>query len=422
MVALVLTGQAPPDSDDPPVLINEEAQATSPFVFVRKDLLPTAADPLESDVRVLDVAAQVHVEQGGGTEVSVDATVACRLTDHTARFTLPVETATLTKCSLDGTRIAPVSGPQGRPQVRIRTPPLHETTGIESPSEWVQYQVSYTLRTEVTRASRRFNVRVPLPFSVRSQLTLDTVGDHIHTARLSDSESLSVESSQVTFPVQYNRGPLDIVIETQLSHSDVSETSSSTTVICRAETMENHTTLTCRYRLTAEQPALRELFVPRIAGFQAGSARSHLGTPLQLSVSEDFLVLRGSQEELSDVQVTWESPEERMTVDRVIPSSALATPVGCTADRILLAVQAPAPLHVQAAVLAGTHLSEVNPGDDERTLFQLTANDQVFAVDSLPDDIHLRLGMQTTRRVALSMIQKLEVGVEAKKKKGEYLI
>ena len=412
MVALVLTGQAPPNSDDPPVLINEEAQATSPFVFVRKDLLPTAADPLESDVRVLDVAAQVHVEQGGGTEVSVDATVACRLTDHTARFTLPVETATLTKCSLDGTRIAPVSGPQGRPQVRIRTPPLHETTGVESPSEWVQYQVSYTLRTEVTRASGRFNVRVPLPFSVRSQLTLDTVGDHIHTARLSDSESLSVESSQVTFPVQYNRGPLDIVIETQLSHSGVSETSSSTTVICRAETMENHTTLTCRYRLTAEQPALRELFVPRIPGFQAGSARSHFGTPLQLSVSEDFLVLRGNQEELSDVQVTWESPEERMTVDRVIPSSALATPVGCTADRILLAVQAPAPLHVQAAVLAGTHLSEVNPGDNERALFQLTANDQVFAVDSLPDDIHLRLGMQTTRRVALSMIQKLEVGVE----------
>ncbi len=412
IVALLLTGQAPSDSDSPPVLINEEAQTTSPFVFVRKDLLPAAARPTDFDVRVIDVVAHVRVEQGGGTEISVGATVASRRSDNTSRFTLPVESTTLTECSLDGIRVAPVRGPQGRPQVRISMPQIEAATNIASLAEWDQHRVNYTLRTDVTPVSGRLNIRVPLPFSVRSQLTLETIGDPILSARLSRSSTLSDEFGLVTFPVQYNRGPLDIIIVTQLSQSKISDTSRSVTVICRAETTENRTRLICRYQHTAEQPAPTELVLPRVPGFQAGTALGNDGNPLQLTSSEGLPVVQGNPQQLADFQMTWESPQERMTTNRLIPVAALEPPTGCRADRVLFAVQVSDPFEVRAAVLAGIRLNEVNLGDDERASFQLTSNDLVFAVEPRPGDIHLQLGMQATRRVALRMTQKLEVGVE----------
>ena len=101
-----------------------------------------------------------------------------------------------------------------------------------------------------------------------------------------------------------------------------------------------------------------------------------------------------------------------MSTDRVIPAAALAPPTGCRADRVLFAVQISDPFELRSAVQAGTHLSKVNPGDDERASFQLTSNDQVFEVEPGSGDISLQLRMQTTRCVALLMTQKLEVGVE----------
>ena len=415
IIALLLTGQAPVNSELPPVLINENAQTTSPFVLVRKDLLPAASNTEESDVRVLDVIAHVRVEPGGGVEISVDATVASRRTGDFAGFTVPVESATLTECSLDEVQVAPLRDLHGRPQVRIQSEdPTDAATDLDSSKFWGRHRVAYTLRSDVTPDSGHLSIRVPLPYAVRTRLTLETIDDPILTARLSEhSGSLSVsgQSNLMTFPVQYNRGPLDIVAETQFSQTVNSGDNRSAAVTCRVETTEDRTRIICRYQLTSQQPLPTELTLTRVPGYEPGAVLSNDRKPLILTSSDGNPIVHGNREQVADFQIAWEPSQEQLIVDRVVPAAALEPPAGCGAERVLLAVQVSAPLKVHTAIRAGKSLSEFIPGDDERESLHLTPSDQVYLVEPVPGDIRLQLEMRDAGRRA-RMEQKLIAGVE----------
>ncbi|MCH2203705.1 MAG: hypothetical protein MK102_17185 [Fuerstiella sp.] len=402
-LALLLTGQAPLPSDLPSILINEEARTTLPFVYIRRNLLPAADGAAESEVRVLNVAAHVRVEQGGGSEITVRATVANRLTGHASEFNLPTGSATLTDCSLDHGAVSPSRGPLGNPQLRIpvQTDALASTNNDNG---WERHDVNYTLRTNVRQALGHYNIRVPLPFSARCQLTLETVDDQVLTARLAESSGTRAVSSDVpgvmAFPMQYNRGPLDISVETRNSLAAASETVCVAAVTCRAELSDSGTKLICRYQMTSQQRLPTELILLPVPRYQIGDVLSKDGLELQLIQTDGRQIVRGSPEQLADFYVSWEATKEEMTVDRLIPAAALRAPERCLARRILIAVQASDPLEVDSVVIAGGKLSESHPGEEVRESLELTQTDQVFEIGSIPDDIHLKLRKRTTRQTA----------------------
>ena len=401
-IALLLTGQTPLPADLPPVLVNEEVQTTLPFVYVRRNILPAVEGVVEADVRVLGVEAHVRVEQEGGAEITVNATVASPLTGHASTFSLPTASATLTDCSLDDVQVSPSRGPRGNPQLVIPVQSdVNESTTAEN--GWYRHTIKYTLRTNVRPAPGHYNIRVPLPFSVRSQVTLETIDDQVLTAGLVEPYGMLAvpeASGLVEFPPQYNRGSLDISIETRNSQSKSSEVACLATVICRAELSYSETKLICRYQLTSRQQLPTELILSPVPGYEPVDVLSREGVPLQLARIDGRQVVQGSPDQLADFHVSWEAKNAEMTVDRLIPAAALHAPERCSVRRILIGVEASNPLEVEAVAISGQKLIESHPGEEERKSLELTRTDEVYEIGSIPDDIHLKLRMRTTRQTA----------------------
>ena len=415
VAAILLTGQAPASSNTPPILIKKETQATTPFVFVRKDLVPTNASPVISDVRVLDVVAQVRVEQEGGTDIAITATIARRRTEHELAFNIPVASSTLKEgCTLDESKVAPVRGPDGHPQItlpasRISTPNINDSL-----QKWAQHRISYTLRSKVTPIAQRFSIQVPLPFSTSCQLTLETANDPILTARLAGlSNGLAVAESPGTlkFPTQYNRGPLDIEFETRRSRILVTESECQLTVTYRPETPEARTRIICRYQLTSDKAGPMEVSLASIPGFQATDIRNGDMIQLQSTEANGRLIVRATQQRLETFQVTWTASKSHPYVSKTIPAAALTPPDNCKSTRTLLAVRATDPFEVRSATINGNFLSRVTIGKREQTALQIAPTEDVYEVDSPFGDIQLQLQLQNTLRKA-RVTQKVVVGIE----------
>ncbi len=397
------------------MLINESMQSSSPIVFVRRDLIPSREASADTDVRVRDVTARVRLEQDGGLEISVQATVASRRSDEPAAFTVPVETATLTECTLNDQPVAPVRGQDGGPQMRL--PPAAETTPQNDSTEsdadnWQQHQIRYTLRSNVRTASGRIAIRVPLPWSARTRLTLESTSDPILSARLSNGRTGSVDSDGVTFPLQFNQGPLDLQLVTQRSRSEISDRSWITDVTCRVRVMEDRTLLKCGYRIMSDEPAPTELLLPVMPGYQVGEVRAADNASLETAMVGDDLAVRGTREQLRNFSVTWVPAAENMDVIRTIPAAALTPPARCRSGRTLLAVDVSEPFDIGSAVQAGNPLNPTILSRNELTDLGLSPTDHCFDVASLSDNIDVRLDLLATQRTA-SITQTLVVGVDS---------
>ena len=415
IAALLLTGQAPAPSTTPPILIKKETQATTPFVFVRKDLVPANASPIESDVRVLDVVAQVRVEQEGGTDITVTATIARLRTTHELAFNIPVASGTLKEgCILDGSKVAPVRAPNGHPQITL--PASEPTTRNinDSLQNWIQHRISYTLRSKVTPIAERFSIQVPLPFSTSCQLTLETANDPILTARLPgipNGLAVAEPPGTLTFPTQYNRGPLDIEFETRQSRIRVTESECQLTVTYRPETPEARTRIICRYQLTSGKAGPMEVSLASVPGFQATDIRNSNEIPLQSTEANGRLIVRATRQRLETFQVTWTASKSHPYVGKTIPAAALAPPDNCKSTRTLLAVRATDPFEVRDAAINGHFLSPVTIGKPEQTALRIAPTDDVYEVDSPFEDVQLQLQLQNTLRKA-RMTQKVVVGID----------
>lgn len=408
LLAVLLTGQAPQDAA-PPVLINEAMQADSPIVFVRRDLVPGQATATDDDVRVRDISAQVRLEQGGGTEISVEATVASRRGIEST-FTVPVESATLTECAFDGEPVAPVRGLDRQPQIRL---PLSENTSGPNNSVWRLNRISYTLRSDVSASSGRIDIRIPLPWSARTQLTLESPDDSILNARLVDGPSGDMTSDIITFPPQYNRGPLELQLVTQQSQSEMSDQDWTMDVTCRVRVTDDRTTIRSRYRLVTPQLLPEEVRLPIVPGYQPGTAVTPDETTLNTTVTGRYLTIQGSRQQLSDFEVTWEASRTGMNVDRTIPRAALAAPAHCSSGRTLLAVDVAEPFEVAAASQDDNALRTSPLTRQELDARSISPSSACFEIEATDSDILLELGLQTTRRIADSVEQSLVVGVHS---------
>ena len=415
IAAILLTGQAPASSNTAPILIKKETQATTPFVFVRKDLVPTNPSPMISDVRVLDVVAQVRVEQEGGTDIAITATIARRRTEHELAFNIPVASGTLKEgCILDESKIAPVRGPDGHPQITLPASKLYTPDINESSQNWVQHRISYTLRSKVTPIAERFSIQVPLPFSTSCQLTLETANDPILTARLAGlPNSLAVGEFPGTlkFPTQYNRGPLDIEFETRRSRTLVTESECQLTVTYRPETPEARTRIICRYQLTSDKAGPMEVSLASVPGFQATDIRNGDKTELQSTEANGRLIVRATRQPLDNFQVTWTASKSHPYVSKTIPAAALTPPDNCRSTRTLLTVRATDPFEVRDATINGDFLSRVTIGKLEQAALQIAPTEDVYEVDSPLGNIQLQLQLQNTIRKA-RVTQKVVVGIE----------
>ena len=415
MAAILLTGQAPASSTAPPILIQKETQATTPFVFVRKDLVPTNVSPMESDVRVLDVVAHVRVEQQGGTDIAVTATIARRRTEHELAFNIPVASGTLKEgCTLDESQVAPVRGPNGHPQITLPASKTSTRNSNDSLQDWTQHRISYTLRSRVTPIAERFSIQVPLPFSTSCQLTLETTDDPILTARLAglpNGLAASENPGILTFPTQYNRGPLDIGFETRRSRIHIAERDCTLSVTYRAETPEARTRITCRYQLTSEQTGPMEVSLARVPGFQATDILSSDDIQLQPKQATGRLIIPGTRQQLENFRVIWTASKSHPYVNKTIPAAALAPPDNCISLRTLLAVVATDPFEVQSATINGNSLRQVTIGKPEQTALRIAPTDDVYEVDSPSGNIQLQLQLQNTLRKA-RVTQEVVVGIE----------
>lgn len=409
LVAILLTGQAPDDAP-PPVLAMESMQD---FVFVRRDLLPGRSAATESDVRVRDVTARVRLEPEGGTEITVEATVASHRSAEDTAFTVPVESATLTEVALNDSTVAPVRGADGRPQIRLPQSAGTPSTVASGGSNWQLNRISYTLRSDAATSSGYIAIRIPLPWSARTRLTLEPEEDPVISARLEDGPAASQQAGLLVFPEQYNRGPLDLQVVTQRSQAEVSARNWIMGVTCRARIMEERTTLRSRFQLSTPQLLPTKLQLPTVPGFQPASAVTPDDTLLDTTLTDEFLIVEGSRQQLSDFEVTWESSQRSMNVDRTIPREALTPPVHCSSGRTLLAVDVAEPFDVAAAQLGDDWLTTSPVPKEELDSLDISPSSRCFEIDETVDDVRLQLELQSTRRIANSIEQSLVVGVQS---------
>ena len=440
LLALVLTGQAPQPVDLPAVLIPEDARSADATVFVRKDILDavTVDEVINGHVRVKDVNAEIRAGADGLTQMRIRATVASRPGQSSGRFLLPIESATLTECSVDGVQIAPVGDKQGRPSIVIpRTPSSQgDEESVDPPDDsdesrtnrmeddnaaWQSNVIEYVIRSKMEITAERMNLHVPLPWSARCQIVISTTSDLAQSVRIAGSHALQATEEQpgkYLFAPLFNQGAVDLVIETNQVPVIENDSKAVAIVTCLAEIdlSKSRQRLLCDYQLTSlsqfplESPLGMETRISEVPGFRLLECRGPAGQSLKTRLIDGMLHVSNGTVPLDEFEVTWEAQLGTGVAGLMIPAEILKPPRECSVEQILVGVRVVEPFEASPLLGENPALSAIALTPDEYTDSNLTPEDLIFEVAEDSGDILLPIVLNTALQ-RVNITQEVVAGV-----------
>lgn len=437
LLAVMLTGQAPPMAEAPAVLLPDETESDDSTVFVRKKLLDAISVTSQpaGHVRVMQVNAEIQAGDDGNSQMTIRASVASRGEPSAGIFALPIEDATLTDCFLDGVRVAPIADESGRPAVVIPAG-LPSVGGETSEKErngadagelgsiergfeqWQTNVIEYVIRSRMDVMAGRRNLRVPLPNSARCQIALQTKGEFVRSVWLTGSARLpeiDSQSGRYVFPPLFNHGSVDLTIESNQSSVAEAESKAAAVMTCLAEIdfSKSRERLLCQYQLTSQSqaPLATEVQIPEVPGFTLVECRGQDGQPLRIRSADGLLLVGDGSFPQEEFDVTWEARLGPIIAGHTIPAEALLPPTECSVERIFIGLRVADPFEVSPLMAENPDLNVVASADEEYAGLNLSPADLVFAVREKAGDIPLPLVLKSDQQ-RVEMTQQVVAGVD----------
>ncbi len=437
LLAVMLTGQAPPILETPAILIPQELKSGDSTVFVRKRLVNDGLADLQGDsqVRVATVDAQIQIAADGISQMTIRATVSSRRDQVPLRFVLPIEDATLTDCFVDGERVAPISSQTGRPAVLIPATTagdrnetatgdttksgLREFPDIAADSQtWQSNVIEYVIRSRMDVAAARMNLRVPLPCSARCRISLEAAGDLVRSIRQLGKAAIQEDVDQpgrYEFPLLFNQGSVDLTIESNRPPTTDDNSRAVVALTCLAEIDfgKARQRLQCRYQLKSlsQSPLASELRIPEVPGFRLLECRGPDGQPMRTQAIDGLLQVGDGTAPVEEFDVTWEAQLEPTIADYTVPASALMPPAECSAQRVLIGLRVVEPFEASPALAENPDLVAVTLTDEEYSGLNLNRADRIFEVDAGAGDIPLPIVLKTDLQ-RVDITQQVVAGVD----------
>ncbi len=437
LLAVMLTGQAPPVAEAPAVLLPEESESDDSTVFVRKQLLVATSGETQpaGQVRVMQVDAEIQAGDDGNSQMTIRASVASRDELSAGIFALPVEDATLTDCFVDGVRVAPIADESGRPAVEIPAglPSVEgETSGKELNGadagelgniergfeQWQTNVIEYVIRSRMDVMAGRLNLHVPLPYSARCQITLEPKGEFVKSVWLTGAARLpevDSQSGRYVFSPLFNHGSVDLTIESKQSPAAEAESKAAAVMTCLAEIdfSKSRERLLCQYQLTSQSqaPLATEVQIPVVPGFTLVECRGQDGQPLRTRSTDGLLLVGDGSSPQEEFDVTWEARLGPIIAGHTIPAEALLPPIECSVERIFIGLRVAEPFEVSSLMAENPDLNVVASADEEYAGLNLSPADLVFAVREEAGDIPLPLVLKSNQQ-RVEMTQQVVAGVD----------
>jgi len=448
VLALFLTGQVPPDSQMPDVVIPAGEDASVELVYVRRQLVEEASavestsevvsdvpspvrGVVESDVRVSNLETQIRIDPAGATWIEVSATLLRPVSIGPQRFVLPAEGATLTSCSLDGRRVAPVRDAAGNPSVLISQilPDPGNANAVESPgddaimkdlttSTWHKHFVAYTLRSTVDTQAPRHKLHVPLPWSAVNQLTVEIPEGSVTNVTVENAPGRAATrgpGGRFILPLLFNRGTLDLIVERNTGAELDSEPKAVAALTCLADVdmdqLRNR--LVCHYELTSLSLAALppQVLIDDVPGFRMVECRGVDGNPLTIRANKGQWQVGEGSMPLESFEVTWESRFDRVVTELQLPAAVFRPPTDCDVERLLVGMRIAEPFKLQLnpQKTAGWNVATLSP--DELAASSLSSADRVFSVDVDATEQILPLVLRSPDK-RVEMTQSVVVGID----------